>query len=87
VSRKFKNTVTHLWWECADGHQWRATPKNVRQHGTWCPDCARGLSAGEIQARRRAWRKVGQTATRLLAGQARRKRRAGTLEKERRKGA
>lgn len=71
LSKRYKNTTTHLTWECADGHQWRATPKNVRQHGTWCPDCARGLSDEEIRARRKALRVLGEAARRLLAGAAR----------------
>ena len=67
VSKRFKNGTTHLLWECADGHQWRATPKNVRQHRTWCPDCARGLRAEEIERRRKALRGLGKAADRLLA--------------------
>lgn len=66
VSKRFRNTTTHLWWECADGHQWRATPKNVRQHGTWCPDCARGLPAEEVQRRRKAFLRVARMADRFL---------------------
>jgi hypothetical protein len=73
LSKKFKNTTSHLWWECADGHQWRATPKNVRQHGTWCPDCARGLGAEEIEARRKALRGVSDAARRLLAAAGRKR--------------
>ena len=68
LSRRYRNTATHLTWECADGHRWLATPKNVRQHGTWCPDCARGLSDEEIQLRRKALRGLSDAARRLLAG-------------------
>lgn len=73
LSRRFKNNTTHLLWECADGHQWRATPKNVRQHGTWCPDCARGLRAEEIEIRRKALRGLSKSAARLLAAAAKRR--------------
>jgi len=66
ISRHFRNSTTHLWWECATGHQWRATPKNVRQHGTWCPECARGMSAREVQARRKASRPLAQAARALV---------------------
>ncbi len=27
-----------LLWECAEGHQWEAIPKNVKR-GSWCPKC------------------------------------------------
>jgi hypothetical protein len=70
LSKRFKNTATHLLWECADRHQWRATPKNVRQHHTWCPDCARGLRAEEIEIHRKALRGLGKAADRVLAAAA-----------------
>jgi len=38
VSTKYVNTLTKLTWECVKGHQWDASPHNVRQ-GTWCPTC------------------------------------------------
>ena len=28
-----------LLWECAEGHQWEATPSNIKK-GSWCPHCA-----------------------------------------------
>ncbi len=68
ISTHYKNTTTHLIWECADGHRWRATAKNVRQHGTWCPACARGMSVEEIERRRRAHKPIGKWAGMLVLG-------------------
>jgi hypothetical protein len=39
LSRKYINAHTKLLWECAEGHQWKAVPNNVKQ-GTWCPECS-----------------------------------------------
>ena len=39
LSTEYKNGRTHLVWECALGHQWKATSSNI-QRGTWCPHCA-----------------------------------------------
>lgn len=38
LSDKYVNNETHLFWECAQGHHWKAKPANV-QTGTWCPYC------------------------------------------------
>ena len=39
LSTEYKNGRTHLVWECALGHQWKATPRNIQQ-GRWCRHCA-----------------------------------------------
>lgn len=45
LSKTYINARTHLEWECAEGHQWRATPDQVKggrnKTGNWCPKCAR----------------------------------------------
>jgi hypothetical protein len=33
-------------WQCAKGHEWDATPTNVK-NGSWCPICA-GRKAKEV---------------------------------------
>jgi hypothetical protein len=39
VSETYKG-VTHKYkWECEEGHQWEATPNNIRR-GRWCPYCS-----------------------------------------------
>lgn len=44
LSEKYVNARTHLNWECADGHSWKATPGSVK-YGSWCGDCQ--ISFGE----------------------------------------
>lgn len=41
LSRKYANNKTKLRWRCAEGHEWKATPSNIRSRGAWCPTCAR----------------------------------------------
>jgi hypothetical protein len=31
---------TPVLWECKQGHQWKATPNNIINKGSWCPTCA-----------------------------------------------
>jgi hypothetical protein len=40
LSDRYANERSSLRWECAEGHQWAATPGKVKR-GTWCPVCAR----------------------------------------------
>jgi len=46
ISKEYVNSGVKLLWRCQHGHQWSATPANVRR-GTWCPVCAgrKALSA------------------------------------------
>ena len=41
LSKRYVNQKTKLKWECGRGHQWMATPSNVKNRGSWCPACAR----------------------------------------------
>ncbi len=38
LSEEYVNTTTKLSWQCSEGHQWEATPDNIRK-GSWCPEC------------------------------------------------
>tara|TARA_Y100001936_G_C15644338_1_gene443146 strand:+ start:299 stop:517 length:219 start_codon:yes stop_codon:yes gene_type:complete len=40
LSKKYTNTITNLEWECEKGHRWFATPRNIKNHGTWCKECS-----------------------------------------------
>ena len=49
LSKKYTNAHSKLIWQCQQGHQWQATPLNVKQ-GTWCPTCnPSGSPKGTIQ--------------------------------------
>ena len=42
LSETYININTPLLWQCAKGHQWEATPKEVKKKikdGQWCPNC------------------------------------------------
>jgi hypothetical protein len=39
LSREYVNVKTHLEWQCAEGHRWKAKPNNIQQ-GKWCRKCA-----------------------------------------------
>lgn len=49
LSTKYVHSKTHLLWECSQGHQWKATPNNVK-NGSWCPKC-RKRKKGRTQIR------------------------------------
>lgn len=38
LSNEYKNSKTHLNWECANGHSWMAIPEVIIK-GHWCPHC------------------------------------------------
>jgi hypothetical protein len=45
ASAVYEGGTVHLNWVCAFGHLWRATPFNVKNHGSWCPHCR--INVGE----------------------------------------
>ena len=40
LSTVYVNANTKLEWECAEGHQWHATPSHIKS-GQWCRQCSR----------------------------------------------
>ena len=38
LSTKYRNCKTKMLWKCRNGHQFNATPENIKQ-GRWCPYC------------------------------------------------
>ena len=39
LSNKYVSAHSKLLWECAEGHQWKASPTHIK-YGRWCPVCA-----------------------------------------------
>lgn len=39
LSKEYKSATEHLIWECKNGHQWSATPNDIKR-GRWCSACA-----------------------------------------------
>jgi hypothetical protein len=58
LSKKYTNMHTKLWWKCAKGHKWDATPDSIKR-GNWCRRCGREKSAEA--------RKLGIEVARQLA--------------------
>jgi hypothetical protein len=46
LSGKYINSSIPLLWECSKGHQWKASPTDVKNNKHWCPVCGR-KAAGE----------------------------------------
>jgi hypothetical protein len=40
LSLEYINAKVPLLWECAEGHQWNASPTNIISKKSWCPYCA-----------------------------------------------
>ncbi len=38
LSKEYVNSSTKVLWECGEGHQWQATPHDIKR-GRWCPKC------------------------------------------------
>lgn len=38
LSPTYEGVKEKHWWGCEHGHQWKATPNNIRR-GKWCPYC------------------------------------------------
>ncbi|WP_413575496.1 zinc-ribbon domain-containing protein [Bacillus thuringiensis] len=38
-SETYKDNKTKLRWKCAKGHEWEATPNNIKSKAQWCPEC------------------------------------------------
>lgn len=39
VSERYLGPRDQLTWECRRGHQWQATLRSVKTHGSWCKQC------------------------------------------------
>lgn len=39
LSDECKSCTTKMLWQCAEGHQWKATWQNIKNNNSWCPKC------------------------------------------------
>jgi len=44
LSTSYINNNTPMLWQCELGHQWEASFNNIKDNGTWCPECSDGIS-------------------------------------------
>lgn len=40
LSTEYVNCEALLQWECSKGHTWMASIHNIKNHPSWCPECA-----------------------------------------------
>ncbi|WP_146116144.1 zinc-ribbon domain-containing protein [Paenibacillus sp. AR247] len=41
LSDQYKDNKTNLRWKCSEGHEWEASPNNIKSKGHWCPKCSK----------------------------------------------
>jgi hypothetical protein len=44
----YVNARTKLFWECSEGHQWKAVSNSIKS-GTWCPYCAKKVRGDALR--------------------------------------
>ena len=57
LSKRYKNSKSHLRWQCAKGHKWKAVPASIKS-GRWCHICG-GSSPLNIRQMQKAARAFG----------------------------
>ncbi|MCK4614147.1 MAG: hypothetical protein KAU14_05020, partial [Thermoplasmata archaeon] len=60
LSKEYVNSASNLRWRCSIGHEWEATPDNVKR-GTWCPYCAIKIRADKQRDTIENMRKIVQS--------------------------
>lgn len=50
LSSSYRNLRTKLKWRCADGHEWEASPDQIRHNNSWCPTCSCNLGEEIVRA-------------------------------------
>jgi hypothetical protein len=67
LSESYRNTATKLEWRCSNGHEWTATPLQIKK-GHWCPFCARVVRLTLDELPRIAVRKGGKCLSQEYLG-------------------
>jgi hypothetical protein len=49
ISEEYKDTKTKLTWVCELGHIWDATLGNVKDNGSWCPECSQSYGENKFR--------------------------------------
>lgn len=60
LSDTYKNNTTKMTWKCNLGHIWQAHWNNIKDSGTWCPQCFGNLPIGIEECHRYAESKGGK---------------------------
>lgn len=62
LSKRYRNPLVALRWQCAEGHAWEARPGNLLYRGTWCPTCSSVEGNPWAVARSDRWKDVPEPA-------------------------
>jgi ribosomal protein L44E len=68
LSKEYLGVRKHLLWECLHGHQWEATPDNVKNLHTWCPYCSHHFSLTIEEMQQIAKRRGGKCLSKEYLG-------------------
>lgn len=51
LSTSYENSKSALRWKCAKGHEWQANFNDIKNSGSWCPECGgvKRLTLGDAQ--------------------------------------
>lgn len=60
LSKNYFNNSTNLKFECEKGHQFEATPSNIKHHDSWCPFCAKNAPLNIEKMKQKALENEGQ---------------------------
>ena len=60
LSSHYSGAKSKLKWKCAMGHIWEATPDNIKNDKTWCPNCSNTKKLTITAMRQLANQKGGQ---------------------------
>jgi hypothetical protein len=54
LSESYRNSKSHLIWQCGKGHKWKAVIGSIKFSDSWCPQCSRLESHDKLRVRRLA---------------------------------
>ncbi len=68
LSLKYVNSHTALRWQCKSGHQWQATPANIKSKKSWCPYCSKHVKLTLEDLQQTAKNKGGECISKEYLG-------------------
>lgn len=54
LSESYRNSKSHLLWQCGKGHKWKAVIGSIKFSDSWCPQCSRLEIHDKLRVRRLA---------------------------------
>ncbi len=59
LSGDYKNNLSPLIFECANGHKWKNTYSSIQQ-GSWCPECIKIKLREKLRLNIEVWHKIAE---------------------------